>query len=210
MTLVYITGTHSSGKSGLLKSVKDLPNVIVFPRQHRKELFSEQEFELLYKNNMTEVAVFTNLSERLKSSISETKKQFRFSQNNPDSIILADHFVLDCMAYIMTCFKLGWLNDKEFDILKRRFEKEFLQKTNFNYSLLFIKPSIEEVRKNFTENNDQNSRIWERKTKFLETSHEMFSKIYTQYCLDNKNNWKIINSDSFEKQKDFIIKNIYT
>lgn len=208
MKLVYITGTHSSGKSGLLKSVKDLHNVRVFPRQNRKELFNEQEFKLLYKNNTIEVAVFKNLSERLKSSISETKKQFEFSQNNPNFIILADHFILDCMAYIMTCYKLGWLNNKEFDILKRRFEKEFIQKTDFNYYLFFIKPSIEEVRKNFTKNNDKNSRIWERKTKFLETSHEMFSKTYTHYCSDNKNNWKIIDNDSFKNQKDFIIKNI--
>ncbi|MDP3899898.1 MAG: hypothetical protein Q8Q23_02345 [bacterium] len=186
--------------------MKDIPNAIIFQRKQREELFNEKEFEFLFKKETTKVAVFKNLSKRLDSSILESKEQFFLAQKKSDFFIFADHFLLDCMAYIMTCFELKWLNKKEFDILKMRFEKEFLNNINYNYSLFFIRPSLRKVQENFTLNESTDFRFWEKKTKFLETSYKMFAKIYTEYSLENKKEWQIIKSDELKKQQDFIIK----
>ncbi|HED37340.1 MAG TPA: hypothetical protein ENI76_03725 [Ignavibacteria bacterium] len=209
MKLIYITGSHSSGKSSLLQSLKDTPNIIVFPRQHRKELFNEKEFKLFAKKEIVKVTVFKNLSERLETSVCETKKQFQLTKKKSNSFIVADHFLPDCMAYITTCFELGWLNKNEFDILRKRFKKEFLNNVNFGYSVFLIKPSFRKVQENFASDSLNNSRFWEQKTNFLKIAYRMFAKIYTEYSPNNINEWQIIRSNKFEEQKSFILKKTY-
>lgn len=208
MKLLYITGSHSSRKSILQKSLKGCCNSILFPRQSRKELFSEEEYESLSKNKQNKVAVFKNLSDRLDISVHETKQQVALSKNFPDNFILADHFLLDCMAYILTCFKLNWLTKEEFTILKDNFEKEFNKCAKFDCYGFFLQPSMEKVEKIFTMKNVGSSRFWERKTKFLFVSHESFNQVYSEYIEKTNGKWQILEDENIENQRKIVINTI--
>lgn len=123
MNILYITGSHSSGKSILVQSLKEYPGIILCTRQCRNELFNNQEYELLAKDQSQKVKVLENLSTRLNVSLyDETKRQIALAEEHLSDIIIADHFLLDCMAYIMACFDLGWLTKIGLDVdaLKKR------------------------------------------------------------------------------------------
>jgi|SRR3989344_323208 len=208
MKILYITGSHSNGKSVLQKSLKGCCNSILFPRQRRKGLFSEAEYELFSKNKQNEVAVFKNLSDRLDISVHETKQQMALSKKFPNNFIIADHFLLDCMAYILTCFELDWLTKEEFTLLKKNFEKEFNNYVMFDCYGFFLKPSIEKVVMNFSIKNVGSSRFWEKKTKFLFVSCTSFNQVYLEYTKKTKDRWQILEGENIEDQRKIILNTI--
>lgn len=208
MKILYITGTHSSGKSALVKSFQNHAGVVLFSRQDRSELFSDDDYKSLFNHQPETVNVFGNLSDRIIAAIDETKKQIKFSSINDKNIIMADHFLLDCMAYILTCFNLKWLTKKEFYLLSKKIEKELVANINSHCYGLFLKPPLNSVRKNFMRINPQNSRYWEKKTNFLEISYKMFDKIYINYINNSNNRWGIVDSNNLLIQKLLVIQKI--
>lgn len=208
MNILYITGTHSSGKSVLVESLQRYPGIMLFPRQHRRELFCEEEYKLLYNQQPEKVKVLKNLSDRITTSVHETKRQIKLSTEYRQNIIVADHFLLDCMAYTLACVKLKWLTIEEFNLLEKRLQNELATNTNSNLYGFFIKPSFKTVKINFIRTNPKNSRFWEKHTDFLEVSCEMFNKVYTDYVKNSDDQWKIITSDHIEIQKKLVAKKI--
>lgn len=196
MKLMYITGSHSSGKSRLLNAIGEYPGVVTFPRLPRNELFDEREYELLADHNVQEVKVFEKLSKRLADSFLEAKSQIEFARKQPPKVIVADRFLPDSLAYMMTCFELHWLNQNEFNELQEKFEASLLSTNNIHYRGIFLNPPFTEVQKEFDLKNLNGSRFWERQCRLLETAHRMFEYVYQDYLpnLHKDNKWLTVNS----------------
>ena len=208
MGLFYISGTHSCGKSLLLESLRDEINIVIIPRKPREELFTQEEFKLLVNGKNRKVPVFNNLMKRLKISIDETREQMEFAIRNDSNCVFADQFLLDCRAYIKTCYKLQWLSFEDYKLLDQRFISSFDILSNYNYHGFFLKPSFKNVKEKFLSSCLDGSRYWEKKSNYLKTSYDIFSELYEVFVEENPENWCMITEDLGDRQKLSLIKAI--
>lgn len=98
--LVFLCGPHGGGKTTLEKKLQALnPNIIVPDLTTRTPKFHTNPVE----------RITLKLCERA----IENYDAFRFAQQHPDNVILANRCIYDADAYADVYLKLGWINEKE-------------------------------------------------------------------------------------------------
>lgn len=199
--LVFIAGMHASGKSVLVASLDDIPNLILFPRLRRKELFTQRQFQALVQKKSNFVDVKRCLLERLDDYYKEFHFQIQLAQLNPRHFILCDRCPIDGLAYIEACYKLDWLDAGESDKLRKNFRSVFKDIEQLANGI-FLQPPLQWIERNFKERlKARKSRFWEQKSNFIQASYYAFEKIYKAHISNTDEKWIKIKSVNLDERK---------
>ncbi|MDP2909285.1 MAG: AAA family ATPase [Nanoarchaeota archaeon] len=129
--VVYVSGTHGSGKSTLIKKLAEKdPELFVM----YKRLVLPQKFKDLHRRQKIRMARYYLQAHYLDG----------ISKEKPDKVILCDRCSYDNLAYIKGFLNLGWVSAQEFEDYIRM--HDFLIAGNLKpKNVIFLNPSLEEV-----------------------------------------------------------------
>lgn len=166
--VVYVCGSHGSGKSTLIKKL------------------AEKDPELFVMYKKLGIPKFEDPLERQKIRAVkyywDAVNQEKISKNNPEKVLLCDRCILSSYVYVESLFQRGWLTKEEhdscIDLCEKLFDDSIKPK-----NIILLNPSLDElkynVRKRWAETGKKKWR--EEDFGYLELTKKNFEKPYANY-----------------------------